>query len=74
MTTIPDQTSNLAVMSRLFTQRTRTGKLPLFVINGAPGSGKSLFARALANDGHNAKYLDLLAEREHDYTLSLIHI
>ena len=36
MTTIPDQTSNLAVMSRLFTQRTRTGKLPLFVINGAP--------------------------------------
>lgn len=68
MTTIPDQTSNLAVMSRLFTQRTRTGKPPLFVINGAPGSGKSLFARALANDGHNAKYLDLLAEREHDYT------
>jgi nucleoside-triphosphatase THEP1 len=68
MTTIPDQTSNLSVMSRLFTQRTRTGKPPLFVINGAPGSGKSLFARALANDGHNAKYLDLLAEREHDYT------
>lgn len=65
---IPDQTTNLAVMSRLFTQRTRNGKPPLFVIYGAPGSGKSLFARALANDGHNAKYLDLLAEREHDYT------
>ena len=68
MATRPDQRSNLVTMSRLFTHRYCTGKTPLFVICGAPGSGKSLFARALANEGHDARYVDWLVERTHDDT------
>ncbi|MBU2952302.1 ABC transporter ATP-binding protein [Marinobacter sp. F3R08] len=64
----PEQTKNLAVMNQLFTERAQTCKPPLFVIYGASGSGKSLFARALAKDGHDVMYLDLLVGRAHDDT------
>ncbi|HDZ38293.1 MAG TPA: hypothetical protein ENH62_08420 [Marinobacter sp.] len=55
----PDQSENVAKMADMFQRQREAEKLPLFVIVGAPASGKSLFGRALAEDGTETAYVDL---------------
>lgn len=55
----PDQSENVAKMADMFRRQREAGKLSLFVIVGAPASGKSLFGRALAEGGTGTAYVDL---------------
>ena len=56
----PDQSENVAKIADTVPETEREAeKLPLFVIVGASASGKSLFGRALAEDGTETAYVDL---------------
>lgn len=54
----PDQSENIALMANMFREQKEARKPSLFVIQGASASGKSLFGRALAEDGAGAAYVD----------------